>query len=259
MMRHLAIALLACGPFTLAVAQVRVDRPIVLDGPTDADRQVMGLAPWSAPGELLNAAGEQAGTHRFATAVPGAVWTVQLPALADAPQAGTHLRSPSRPTRAPRPAFRERPWPYAMLLPDGTAPDSTLLLEGTLLSLVFDGTDFQVMNGPVHARRNCPDDMQAVTESYCIDRNEQAVLNFYDAAMACGVQGRRLCSWGEFHAACEDRVALGLNGMVNNWEWTNSSADSNFNVRTAGLNDCQANQRINGLSNTRNFRCCLTR
>ena len=255
---HIALlALLCCG---MAQAQVRIDAPVLLDGPDPAQRQVTGLPPSTEADAVLSTTVEQTGVLRFASPPAGANWAVELPALDGSPQPGTHLLIAVPEGATTQPALLLNGLgPYPIALPGGAPLEDDLTEPGTLLSLVFDGSTFQVMNGPVHRRRDCPTDMVAVTDSYCIDNTEGALLNYYDAAMACGMQGKRLCSWGEFHAACEDRVALGLTDMVDNWEWTNSTADSNFSVRVVGGGDCQVNQRIHAGQNTRRFHCCLTR
>jgi hypothetical protein len=244
-----------------AAAQVQSDHPIVLEGLSPETRQVIGLDASIAPHAALNASVERSGTYRFALPEAGAVWVVDLEGTDSGPVAGTHLlvRAPEGALGSPALLFNGT-GPYPVVLPGGAPLDTTLTAAGTLLSLVFDGTGFQVMNGPAHVRRPCPEDMVAVNESYCIDRFETAPpLNFFDAALACGAQGKRMCAWGEFHAACEARQQLGLTDMVDNWEWTNSTADSNLNVRTVGGGDCQVNQRVNAQTNTRRFHCCLTR
>ncbi len=254
------IALIASLIAVAVHAQVRIDRPVQVSGPTDAQRQVTGLTSSTEAGEVLTATVDQSGVHRFDTPVSGLPWQVDLPALAVAPQAGLHLLvSVPSDVVGPVSLLLNGTGPYTLALPDGSPLDASLTEAGTLLSLVFDGSGFQVMNGPVHGRYDCPVDMVTVNGSYCIDGTESPPLNYLDASLACGNQGKRLCTWGELHKACNDRVALGIIDLLNNWEWTNNTADSDFNVRTMGLGDCEANQRIHGVNNTRNFRCCLTR
>lgn len=258
MKRNLVILL--CLASLSALAQVEVDRYIELVGASPADRQVLGLPASLEAADALAAGVAQAGTHRFVEPAPGAVWEAQISGLDGAPVPGTQLmlRVPANAT-ANNTLLVNGQGPYPITL-GGSAPlDSTLTAPGTLLSVVFDGNTFQVMNGPVRTLQACPAEMVEAFGSYCIDRSESPSQNFLDASLACAQAGKRMCSWGEFHAACAERDALGMVGMIGNWEWTNSTADSNFFVRTAGGSDCETVQRVNGTMNNRTYRCCFTR
>ena len=131
---------------------------------------------------------------------------------------------------------------------------------GSLLSLVFDGTSFQVLNGAVHRRRDCPSDMVAVNEQYCIEPQERDTLDFYDAAFACVSDNKRLCTWGEWYRACTLAATLGLANMSGNWEWTNSSANEDLIARMVGNTSCTAagTSLVTG-SIPRKSRCCFSR
>lgn len=240
-------------------AQVRVDSTLQLTGGTDSLRQVYGLSLPGSGNDALTAAMEQSGQHRSAAPLPGAIWAIVVESLDGPPVPGTQLLV-RVPAPEPQPLLSvngEGPWP--IVLHGAAQLDSTLTSAGTWLSLIFDGAAFQVMNGRVRTAEECPSTMVAAPGGYCIDREETEALDFPTASLHCGTQGKRICSWGEFHAACEQRVELELNDMLNNWEWTNSTADSNQQVRAAGNGSCTAAQRVNGTTTTRAFRCCFTR
>ncbi|MCC6937026.1 MAG: hypothetical protein IT226_02280 [Flavobacteriales bacterium] len=220
-------------------AQVRVDRPVELVGSSGTQRQVLGLAPASDPGDALDAATEQGGGHRFATTVTGIQWNVQLPGLSGEPSAGTELNVRT-PTIAPGDVSVTVNGfgPYAVEISPGVPLLGDQLTEGTMASLVFEGNHFQLLNGPTHVRRTCPAGMVAVGDQFCIEQTEREMTDFFTAAVNCAMDNRRLCTWGEWAAACTRRVELDLYTMVGNWEWTNSSANEDQSVRVVGYLSC---------------------
>ena len=229
----IAVMLVLCASMTLR-AQVLVDGPVILTGTTNEDRQVTGLPASTEPGKVLTAVVVQSGSAINAGTVTGVSWNVDLPALGTSPSAGAHLI-----VRAPAP----NPGSVQMML-NGTGPYPVLrglqamngseLSEGSMLSLVFDGSAFQLLNGRADLRRDCPTNMVDVNGQYCIDLTERGSTDFFTAATNCAAQDRRLCSWSEFHGACLRATELALIGMTNNWEWTNNTANEDNSVRIVG-------------------------
>ncbi|MCW5898864.1 MAG: hypothetical protein KIT10_06305 [Flavobacteriales bacterium] len=252
----LAAGLLGCGT---ACAQVRVDRAVTLTGTLTEDRQVLGLPASTSPWRVLSAATEQDGTHRFADPVAGAVWQAEVPSLPEGPVVGTQLI-----IRAPGPLKTQvqlqvnglGPFPLTL---QGQVPfTGEALSEGEPLSLVFDGTGFQVLNGTLRTLRACPDDMVAVNDAYCIDQVQHATAFWYDAVLACASEGKRLCSWGEFYVACTYREELGVPDLFGDSEWTNNTANFSNVVRVVGA-FCQGAGAATTTSTPRAYHCCLTR
>ena len=261
-LRYAHILLLFVGSLPLCIsAQVRVDRSIELNGATDADRQVIGLAPPGAPGALQTAGMEQANSHRTATPTAGPVWSVSLPLLSGPPVAGTHIvvKTPA-PTNGPVSILLNGNGPYAVVANVTEAVMGGSISEGTMLSLVHDGTAFQLMNGSGYARRPCPSGTSAVNEQFCIELIEHASSDFYQAILTCGASGMRLCSWGEFSVACLNAASNGALNMTNNWEWCGDFSNENSSARVAGMNACMASgNSIIVQSIPRNFHCCWSR
>ena len=140
-------------------AQVKVDAEIILQGAGSADRQVKGLDATTDENAALQAGIEQDGSHRLAIS-SGNDWNVTVNGMSGPPTPGTQLmiRTPT-----PNPGAIE-------LLVNGTGPfplryGTTRSVDGedfqasTFLSVVFDGTVFQVMNGAMNERRNCPTEL----------------------------------------------------------------------------------------------------
>ena len=170
-----------CGAPLLS-AQVLVDGPILLTGPNDAAKQVTGIPVSTAPADILSAGAVQAGVVRTSPAVTGNSWLIDLPAMGTAPAAGTHLV-----VRAPLAAEG----PVNVVL-NGTEPvpvrrgsvdlNGSDLVEGTMLSLVHDGSAYQVLNGRSDLRRECPAGMADVNGQFCIDITERGSADFFFCA-----------------------------------------------------------------------------
>jgi hypothetical protein len=243
---------------TLMAAQVSVDRPVLLTGAAGSDRQVLGLRDAQIANDALNAASDQAGrAHGTAATAP---WSFETPYLTGAPTPGTELRAASP---APQPGnavlMLNGQGPYAVLLAPGMPLAGNLLPQGTMLSLVFDGTAFQVMDGASHARRSCPEGLVAAGSQYCIEPTEGAASDFYEASVDCVQRGLRLCTWGEWMQACIDRASLGLVNMIGNWEWTNNTANEDLGVRGVGNTSCTGVGVFNSTTTTLTHRCCYSR
>jgi hypothetical protein len=241
-------------------AQVRVDRPINLTGSTAGDRQVHGVPDSTTAQDLMNSAVEVAGSHRTATAQAGNVWAIQLDALAQAPAAGTHVlvHAPA-PAGGPVQLTVNGHGPYDVRYGDGGMLEGSAIPAGSVLSLVHDGTAFQVTNGTGSTLRPCPAGTVAVNEQFCVQQQRHPEqLFFFDAIEACGAQGLRLCTWGELYLACANSSALGIAQLPGGWEWTDQTANEQGSVRIATNGSCfQASTSLTTVA--RYLRCCASR
>lgn len=261
--RTLIPATLLCCSY--ASGQVNVNRAVVLGSNEPEQRQVLGLPVVHDADAALTAGAEQQGTHRLVQSVSGAVWLAMLPALATAPVAGTqfHIETPATAT-GPVMVQVNGFGPYPLVHAGTDTVLQEQLEHGDLLSIVFDGTAFHLLNGRQDVRRSCPEGMVAVNDQFCVEQAQRPGLPFADAAVACTVAGRRLCYWGELHATCEARTALGIMAPSTNWEWTNNTANSVNQVRrgrytsTGSFEACYSVQAGN-ITSASPFRCCYTR
>ncbi len=240
-MRILGISIALLMAFT-TLAQVSIDQPVQLTGTAPEQRQVTGLPASIAPNAALSTATEQGGQHRKAlTTTNGTNWHADLPSLTGPASAGTQLlvTSPSISVGSVSLEVNDQPAAPVLVRP-GVPLAGDAYPEGTIISLVYDGSAYHVMNGRANARRSCPDGMVAVNDQFCIEPNERPASNYFQAGLACATEDRRLCSWGELYAACMAAGTLGLNNMVGNWEWTRDSANEDGNIRMVLLNSCAA-------------------
>jgi hypothetical protein len=97
--------------------------------------------------------------------------------------------------------------------------------------------------------------------SYCIEIDERAAKTWFLAAQTCRQAGRRLCSPGEWAAACLDAQSLGLSSMtgarewVDNWAVVPVSTTTDVQPITFGSPGCtDVDSRSAG--NLIAFRCC---
>ncbi len=256
-----ACASISLALFALALnAQVRVDKRIELTGADPASRQVNGLDPAQAPTHALEATSAQAGAAHWAGEGSGVNWSVSIASIAGAPTAGTAITvrtADSQPGAVS--LLLNGQGPYAVLRSPGAPLNAQEVEAGTLLSLVFDGTAFQVTNGVAHLRRPCPPGLTAVTGHYCIEPQERPASDWYTAARTCAQEGLRLCTWSEWEQACLRRVELGLAAMVGNWEWSNNTANEDLNARMVGQLSCTHVGTRAASDNTLVSRCCYTR
>lgn len=249
---------------SICEAQVLVNAPILIDAATAAQNQVHGLDTTLVPSAALTAHVEQAGRHRSGTAATGTVWAVDIPGLAGAPTPGTQLivRSPA-PFDAPVQMTVNGHGPYALTHGPGQAVPGATIHEATMLSVVFDGSGFQLLNSPLHRPRACPTGMVALSDQSCIGQNEHPLgtMTFFDGVIACAAAGGRLCSWGEWVAGCMRAVELGLEDMHGNHEWTDDAVNEDNLARVVGgTSSCHyaaAGSTVSGAVG--HVRCCYTR
>ena len=263
--RHTLLLLLLLGHGLCA--QLRTDRPVILTGAADSARQVLGLPDTTAPEAVLSTATEQGGAHRFAPVTAGAIWAVTLPALPDGPAPGTQLNVQLPGDLATGPVLLSvngGPAYHTLWM----AGDTVLMQDlapGSLLAVVFDGTNFHALNGQHHALRECPSGMVPVNGQYCVELAQRPALVMEQAALTCAALDRRLCSWAEFQAACDRRTELGILAPSVDWEWTNDGANSAQNARvvrytsTSSHTACFSVGTRNILGPAAPYRCCFTR
>ncbi len=254
----------ACLAAALALgaqAQVRVDKPVELNGTTANDRQVIGLHDAANTGDAMNARSLQRGTYVFASVSGGTAWQADVQPAINQAQAGLCLLVRSADSNSGAVTLSVNGSAPLAVVKEGDQPLSAGdILAGETVSLVFDGTVYQLISARRMDRRPCPSGTAQVNELYCIETAERDTMEFDDAAVICGQQGMRLCTWGQWYAACVNATTLGLQAMTGEWEWTNSAANSDGQARVVGSSSCTHAGASQGWSLvSRNFRCCFNR
>jgi hypothetical protein len=237
-----------------------VDGSIQLTGSSESMRQVTGLAAPFGNMDALPVFSLRAGVLMTAAAVDDQ-WVVELPTSMLPLQPGTALS-----VIAPEPIAG----PVLMAVNDGSSYPlryastvdlmGTSISPGTILSLVFDGSVFQVTSRPSYERADCPTGTVPVGEHYCMDTMLTGpATDLFLAARACGDRGMRLCTWAEFIAGCDRRLELGIS-VLGEYEWVNSTCNEDGFARVAGLTSCASTGCTAATGGTpRPFRCCTER
>lgn len=244
-----------------ARAQVRTDQPIILNGFGDPDRQVQGLHNAVESGDALNARSLQRGSYVYAEVGGSSLWQANLvPAIAQVQIGLCLMLKCAQANTGPVTVSVNGSAPVPVVKQGGEALVAGDVAAGETVSLVHDGTSFQLTSARRLERKPCPSGTVQVNELYCIEVVERDTVDFPDAAIACGNADMQLCSWGQWYSACTRATTLGLQGMTGNWEWTNSAANSDGQARIVGFATCTQAAVAVGIDYLPyNFRCCYKR
>lgn len=100
------------------------------------------------------------------------------------------------------------------------------------------------------AATTCPTGMTNVTGNICIDTDERAASDWYDASQTCTSLGYKLPSWAEWYGATSNAI---LTNETNNWEWV-SDGTSNT-ARKVGNTNLKNSANDDPELGSANFRC----
>lgn len=243
----------------MAVAQVHVDKPVVFTSGADAERQVQGLAPAASTTSLITATGGQSGRYHWAQAA-GTAMAITL--SLDPPWAayldGSELRfMPVANSFGPVTVNVDGLGARHVYRGDGLPISAGQMGPGTIVSLIYADTAFFLTD---RSRAGCPDGFLPVNGQYCIQRNDTVNLSVFNATKWCNDRGARLCSWGEYLHACTVQQSQ-MEGMFNDWEWIDDSADHTHTGVQAGRYTCLSERSYGAIENPNNYartRCCFT-
>jgi hypothetical protein len=126
-----------------------------------------------------------------------------------------------------------------------------MIIDKVSLLIYNDGV-FHYLNPE---RGNCPNGFVQPNKKYCIQINEQ-LGNFWQSVDNCLSNNYRLCTWSEWYYACSKRVDLGLNGMINNWEWVNQAQNEEHQAKGVGSGKCEIAYHW-GFTGILGYRCCF--
>jgi len=262
-MRVLALLMPMLGALCVH-GQWDVPVPVVLNGSTAQQRQVLGLADPvdSSSAVSMAAARDNAATYALATghmvliadlvpapsAYSAGMVVHLLPQQANGPGAQLDLNG-----LGPRPLAKQ----------GGLPLDSADLFPGIPVRLVYDGTVFMLLGSTYLP---CRSGFRAVAREFCIEDSSRAAVNFYNAVQACTLMGARLCTFSEWTHAC--RSIPDFMGTVPSYEWVDSAANSATDAKRVGQgSDGSTNPESAGCTyggtssptNTARYRCCTDR
>lgn len=240
---------------TASLAQVELTTPLVLTGP-EGQRAVHGLSDPSDPTALVNVGWAVSGEATWAQAAMVGDTVVLAQSLAGTVAEGQLLHFVLPVDLTPDLHIR---YGNSPALPWRRGDDEPLplggLAAGTVCEVLHYGGRY-LLTGP--AFRSCPTQAIAVNDRFCIDVDEGAVTAMPEAVAICTAKGGRLCSWGEYVAACNTRPEL--TGMFNNWEWADDTANHTHTFGQVGRQTCMSQRSANASPNNHGaVRCCYTR
>jgi len=106
----------------------------------------------------------------------------------------------------------------------------------------------------------CPPGLVDAT-GYCIEVAKRSATDWFTAARTCQRLGLRLCTPGEWYAACAAAVPLGLEDMTTDWQWIDNwtaFSESTLNVyrpMATGFPNCTTFTSFTA-SRLTPYRCC---
>lgn len=259
---RLNIALLFVLVYSISMGQVELDEQLILTGPTDNERQIAGLDYPSDSSNAVSAGVHQSGELIYSVASGTDSLMVSVSPTPNAYEPGMVINFKASATNRDSVMLNLNGLGYVSVLKFANQQlDSNDIYIGQLVSVIFDGLAFQVIS---ELNKRCPSGFVQVSNQFCIEQEERTAETFWNAVVACFNEDARLCDWNEWYQSCIDS-SLGLNDMVNNWEWCDNAVNwhtgSNQSyVRIAGETDCT--DAANGLPTTgglRNYRCCYSK
>ena len=103
---------------------------------------------------------------------------------------------------------------------------------------------------------NCPDGFVALNNNVCIEESDRSVLfTWFEANSTCINADYRLCTAGEWAAACEKGILYNATG---NWEWLDDNQSYGY-MAMIGYTGCQSIYSGRPNYSQATFRCCLDR
>ena len=110
----------------------------------------------------------------------------------------------------------------------------------------------------------CPSGFTQVNGVFCIETNEHPATDWWTAVGACAVANANLCGRAQWYYACTQAGTLGINTMIDNYEWIDDGDDIGTSwtytgrERTVGSGSC-TQTNYNSATVSAAYRCCFER
>lgn len=250
----LAFAAAAC----FVVAQVQVDRSVVLTATDSAQRSIEGLARAVDENDLITVADAQSGTYRWAQAAgTGMAALLTLDPTCTAYVNGLRIRF--LPAAAGYGAVTlnvDGLGPRRVYRSDGLAVGFGDLRPGTVAEVTYADTAF-FLDG--RAASACPAGYLPGGGDLCIMRDDTLYMSVFNASRWCYDRGARLCTWDEYLSACTANQPE-MVGLFDQWEWIDGTSDHTHTANQAGRWQCRTQRQWGAIESDNNYaqvRCCL--
>jgi hypothetical protein len=248
-----------------SVAQWDIPVPLVLDGPSPEDRQIIGLAD-----PIVSDAGVSVDAYRrnvvsSATSTGGSVLHAELLPAATSYAPGMSVYLTLSEPNGTGCTIRLNDLEEKEVVKWGGLPlDSADLIPNVPNRFVYDGERFQYMGNILIP---CPSGYSIASVNFCIGDSSFAPQTFHQAGTICRQQGGRLCSFGEWLYACPRLFSTQLTS-ASSADWVDSAANSQNTAKIVGHGSdgvttdlqlgCNTGSNREPTSTAR-FRCCFTR
>lgn len=242
------------------MAQLESPVPIVLEGSTNADRQVKGSELPTAPDHGASAEAVRSQAVQWATASGTNTLTASLTPSASIYSAGMLLSLVPGVANDTAVTLNVDGLGAVPVLKFTNEPlDSADLRPGIPVLLVFDGAAFQLISQSGIA---CPPGMLEVNRDVCVEATPSGPSSWYNAVSTCNLRGFRLCGWADWFKGCS--MAGGFVNTIVEYEWLDNASNDNNQGKRVGLAtgtttpDCYGGGTMIP-SGSNNFRCCFNK
>lgn len=255
-MKRAGLPLLLLVP-SCALAQIHVDKPVVLTAADSAQRAIEGLARATAQDGLITLGGAQSGAYHWGQATgtgmaieltldpPCAAYTNGLTLRFMPSSAGSGAVTLNVDGLGAKRIYRSDAKPVGL----------GQLQPGGIAEVVYADTAFFLMG---RAQAGCPAGYLAGGGDLCIMQDDTLYMSIFNATRWCYERGARLCSWDEYIQACTLNQPE-LNGLFDEWEWIDDTSDHTHTGNQAGRWQCRTQRQWGALESDNNYaqvRCC---
>jgi hypothetical protein len=241
-----------------ALAQVHVDKPLVLTSTDSTLRTIDGLAPATHESGLVTLGDAQNGRYHWGQA-GGTAMAIQL--TLDPPCMGytNGLTVRFLPASSGYGAVTlnvDGLGAKRIYRSDARPVSVGQLQPGTIVEAVYTDTAFFLMG---REQAGCPTGYLPGGGDLCIMRDDTLYMSIYNATKWCFDRGARLCSWDEYIAGCTANQSEMI-GLFNEWEWIDDTSDHTHTANQAGRWQCRTQRQWGAVESDNNYaqvRCCL--
>ncbi|QQR85773.1 MAG: hypothetical protein IPJ76_14350 [Flavobacteriales bacterium] len=242
------------------MAQLESPVPIVLEGNSNADRQVKGSELPIASDHGASAEAVRVQAVQRATASGTNTLTASLTPSASGYSAGMLMSIMPGAANDTAVTLNVDGLGAVPVLKFTNEPlDSADLRPGIPVLLVFDGAAFQLISQTGIA---CPPGMLEVNRDVCVEASPSGPASWYNAVSTCNLRGYRLCGWADWFKGCS--MPGGFINSIVEYEWLDNASNDNNHGKRVGLTtgttipNCYGGGTMipNG---SNNFRCCYNK
>ena len=241
-----------------ALAQVHVDKPLVLTSTDSTLRAIEGLAPATNETGLISLGDAQIGRYHWgqASGTPMAIALTLDPPCAAYTSGLTVRFLPTASSYGAVTLNVDGLGAKRVYRSDARAVSFGQLQPGTIAEAVYADTAFYLMG---REPAGCPAGYLSGGGDLCIMRDDTLNVSIYTATKWCFDRGARLCSWDEYIAGCTANQPE-LIGLFGQWEWIDGTSDHTHTANQAGLWNCRMQRQQGAVESDNNYaqvRCCL--